>query len=406
MFPIRVNSDGVREGSLNFTVFSEFFPVYTMRSGFMGSQVMWNIILFIPMGLLLPLAFPKRLNRCWKLICLAAFISLTIECIQYFIGRSADIDDWIANTAGALIGYSAVAVGKSALGKGDAGFTISLKFVLRASLVSLAVIILAFIPFAILDYINASTPYGLFRYAHVRLPFDRNVMEALPNEEIEFVRYEYVVPDMAAQCEAMAEALNISGEMQTIGESIYISDTESNTTLTVFPLGIWALTCKNNIRDEDITAQINIIESFLQEGEYINSVEQLPYDVGYAYYDIIIDTPDASILLVGNHIDVTIYEEGGYMIWSNVTRAEAVGTEVGVSPQKAYRDATFLGIMGYKQYLKVSGITEYTQDIKVNTAQPKLIYASFTDNKILPYYCFLFVVNDIELVTYVDAVKR
>ncbi len=63
-----------------------------------------NIILFIPLGFLLPYAFPKL--RFWKTVCLALLLSVFIETVQYVaqIG-CCDIDDVINNTLGACIGY-------------------------------------------------------------------------------------------------------------------------------------------------------------------------------------------------------------------------------------------------------------------------------------------------------------
>jgi glycopeptide antibiotics resistance protein len=69
-----------------------------------------NIIMFIPLGLMLPLLNEKYTNR-KKLLGLAAFSSLSIETIQllsisFDIYRYVDIDDIILNTTGALIGYT------------------------------------------------------------------------------------------------------------------------------------------------------------------------------------------------------------------------------------------------------------------------------------------------------------
>ena len=40
-----------------------------------------------------------------------------IETMQYFIGRSADIDDVIMNTIGGLLGYLLFWIGKNLLGR-------------------------------------------------------------------------------------------------------------------------------------------------------------------------------------------------------------------------------------------------------------------------------------------------
>lgn len=71
-------------------------------------QFFLNIVMFIPMGLLLPIIYKK--SRFYGKIALVSFcVTLTIELIQLLwphSNRIFDVDDLICNTAGALIGYS------------------------------------------------------------------------------------------------------------------------------------------------------------------------------------------------------------------------------------------------------------------------------------------------------------
>ena len=63
-----------------------------------------NVLLLAPMGFLLPVLM-KKLRSWKKILLIGAFVSLTLETVQYFIGRTADIDDVILNTLGVLLGY-------------------------------------------------------------------------------------------------------------------------------------------------------------------------------------------------------------------------------------------------------------------------------------------------------------
>lgn len=68
-------------------------------------DLMLNIILFVPLGFLLPYIWPK-LNA-WKTILLAFAVSTVIETTQYLAHWGClDMDDIINNTFGACIGYS------------------------------------------------------------------------------------------------------------------------------------------------------------------------------------------------------------------------------------------------------------------------------------------------------------
>ncbi|WP_026524927.1 VanZ family protein [Butyrivibrio sp. MB2005] len=64
-----------------------------------------NILLFIPMGILMPSAF-KAFRKPFVCIPVCMLVSLCIETIQYSFGLGiAELDDVITNTAGGAIGY-------------------------------------------------------------------------------------------------------------------------------------------------------------------------------------------------------------------------------------------------------------------------------------------------------------
>lgn len=64
-----------------------------------------NIIMFIPLGLLLPKVFPK-LGKLWKTLLTAAAIIIAVETAQLLtLLGTCDIDDLILNLPGTAIGY-------------------------------------------------------------------------------------------------------------------------------------------------------------------------------------------------------------------------------------------------------------------------------------------------------------
>lgn len=63
-----------------------------------------NIILFIPLGFLVP-AIWKKFRSLKKMIIMGLAVSIGIEILQIFTFRLTDIDDLITNTAGTIIGY-------------------------------------------------------------------------------------------------------------------------------------------------------------------------------------------------------------------------------------------------------------------------------------------------------------
>ena len=64
-----------------------------------------NIVAFIPIGMIPPLARPRRPSA-WQAAWFSLSLSAMIEAVQYGSGRRvADVDDLILNTLGGVLGY-------------------------------------------------------------------------------------------------------------------------------------------------------------------------------------------------------------------------------------------------------------------------------------------------------------
>lgn len=89
---------------LNLIPFYSFSEDWLMGERKKYTQIIANIIMFIPIGFITPVTF-KKARKLWKTAVYMAVFSFLIEFIQYFIGRSADIDDLLLNTSGGMAGY-------------------------------------------------------------------------------------------------------------------------------------------------------------------------------------------------------------------------------------------------------------------------------------------------------------
>ncbi len=92
-----------------FYSFKMFIPL--LNSGYQPyrylaiANLFGNILIFIPMGIFLPLIFRKNNNFLFVLIN-TFLISLSIEVIQYYTKLgTADVDDIILNVLGSVIGF-------------------------------------------------------------------------------------------------------------------------------------------------------------------------------------------------------------------------------------------------------------------------------------------------------------
>lgn len=89
---------------LNMIPFQFITEDWAMGTVLKYTQSFANILMFVPVGFILPVAFVNTRKFYKTTFCMAGF-SFFIEFCQYFIGRSADIDDFILNTLGGMLGY-------------------------------------------------------------------------------------------------------------------------------------------------------------------------------------------------------------------------------------------------------------------------------------------------------------
>lgn len=86
---------------LKFDLNVNFIPFLDMATDWKNSIL--NFILFIPLGVALPL-FCNKFTTIKRVICLGFTTSLAIEILQIFTFRATDVNDLITNTFGALLG--------------------------------------------------------------------------------------------------------------------------------------------------------------------------------------------------------------------------------------------------------------------------------------------------------------
>lgn len=97
-----VTFQDVNYGISNFTPFKEIFR-YSFGSPKFIRNVVGNIVLFIPYGFIA--SYLLKNKRFSVITILTIIVSVTIETVQYYIGRVFDIDDIILNVLGGIVGF-------------------------------------------------------------------------------------------------------------------------------------------------------------------------------------------------------------------------------------------------------------------------------------------------------------
>jgi len=110
-FPWHHDADG-RIGTLNFDPSRilpfrlNLIPIVRLTDVYEGWQmnIIGNLTMFIPVGLVWPLCF-KKIDNFWKTLLAGGGFSLFIEISQLlFYDRCTDVDDLLLNTSGVVIG--------------------------------------------------------------------------------------------------------------------------------------------------------------------------------------------------------------------------------------------------------------------------------------------------------------
>ena len=92
----------------DFHPFWSYQAIQDGREELLAENIM-NVVVFIPVGLLLGIAF-KQVTW-WKALLLGCSISVTIETLQFFFMRGfSEVDDVMHNTLGCLIGYGIMTI--------------------------------------------------------------------------------------------------------------------------------------------------------------------------------------------------------------------------------------------------------------------------------------------------------
>lgn len=100
---------GSVDTSIVTTPFDDLQEAFVNRDPAMMQHFLLNVILFIPFGYLIPETNPKYLRK-WSFSMMGGLVASTIieGCQMIFRLGQSDVDDIIANTFGAIIGYTLV----------------------------------------------------------------------------------------------------------------------------------------------------------------------------------------------------------------------------------------------------------------------------------------------------------
>lgn len=103
--------DVFKNGISEYSMSPNIIPIITTIQDIMENpsgmleQIIYNIVLFIPLGFLLPKSMSKIKWNIKKIVLSGLFMIFIVEGLEYLTGRYFDIDDFIINSVGVIAGY-------------------------------------------------------------------------------------------------------------------------------------------------------------------------------------------------------------------------------------------------------------------------------------------------------------
>lgn len=92
-------------GQFNPSLFSSYVNAWNKWSMPELQLIIFNMLTFVPLGVLLPLIHPK-MKSFWQVFVTSIVFTLSVEIFQYISGkRILEFDDLLHNTIGSLAGY-------------------------------------------------------------------------------------------------------------------------------------------------------------------------------------------------------------------------------------------------------------------------------------------------------------
>ena len=86
-----------------FHTIRNYYRAFGVKGDLFGINIIGNILMFVPWGFGLLLLWEKN-RKLWRLVVLSALLPILIETSQLFIGRQVDVDDFILNFTGGILG--------------------------------------------------------------------------------------------------------------------------------------------------------------------------------------------------------------------------------------------------------------------------------------------------------------
>ena len=269
---------------------------YGSNNAGMVWQFLLNILMFVPLGFLLPVVFPKRCAT-WPRVLLVSFcVTLATELLQLFTRRGTDIDDVIANTAGGLCGFALFAV-MYLLTNFIKRHKTDIPYMGRKAVIGAAVLMATAAPFVAVSITDGLSEYGNLYYGHNQpryIEIDGNISKEAEARAV----YKYA-PRMkiSALQKKLIEASGFEGQFAQSPYGGWELSGSENETIFISPYQTWSVNYPS--RFDDVPASgvvLNEDEALTRAWSYLSLFGITPDIVHYEAFISRFDNNDYDLV--------------------------------------------------------------------------------------------------------------
>ena len=293
---------------------------YGSNNAGMVWQFLLNILMFVPLGLLLPVVFPRKC-RTWPRIALISFCATAAtELLQLISRRGTDIDDVIANTVGGLCGFILFLVlyGIICLVKHKKA---SVPHFTRKLVVGICTICTVAAVFVAVKLSDGSSEYGSLYYGNMR-PTNVTISESISQQKSVRAVYQYTEHTTLSDLQSkLIESSGFDGNF-TENDDLYTLADGGDKRIFIYPYNTWCVTYDYGVDSVAALSDIPGEDAALDiAGEYLRTYgitsEAVAYsgDISDTYGDDnrhlqFVSTESTDKVFVYGTVSVTIGENG------------------------------------------------------------------------------------------------
>lgn len=269
---------------MNLMPLRQFITAFRYGSNNAGGvwQFLLNIIMFVPLGFLLPVVF-KRLRSWHGVLAVSLAFTVATELLQLISYRGTDIDDVIANTVGGLCGFALYLV---MIGLMHILCHKSIAVSRYRSRLAAGIVLLVLVTgvFTSLKFCDGSSKYGNLYYGHL-IPNEAEVKVTLDGTQTERPVYQYAEHiSLSALEERLQAVTRFDGawaENHTDETYYSLSDGDSKV-IFIFPYNTWSVYYEYGADGETASKEMDESSALQKAWEYMEEFGIENTDVAYA----------------------------------------------------------------------------------------------------------------------------